>query len=99
MDAPSTGWVTVLAGLLARGSLPLVRPSQLPSGRRWTIDSPLTVAGAAADFRENCGLRVPSFVSGANRRTSTLKCSLDACVESRRRQGPNNRGHVFGRRG
>jgi len=22
MDAPSTGWVTVLAGLLARGSLP-----------------------------------------------------------------------------
>src|SRR5262245_7986115 len=34
MDAPSTGWVTVLAGLLARGSPPfLVRPSQFPSGR------------------------------------------------------------------
>src|SRR5215510_11577003 len=29
MDAPSTGWVTVLAGLLARGSLP--RWSGLPS--------------------------------------------------------------------
>jgi len=29
MDAPSTGWVTVLAGLLARGSLPLW--SSLPS--------------------------------------------------------------------
>jgi len=35
MDAPSTGWVTVLAGLLARGSLlRCVRPSQLPSGLR-----------------------------------------------------------------
>jgi len=34
MDAPSTGWVTVLAGLLARGSSALVvRPSQFPSGR------------------------------------------------------------------
>ena len=31
--APPTGWVTVLAGLLARGSLSCVRPSQFPSGR------------------------------------------------------------------
>jgi hypothetical protein len=33
VDAPPTGWVTVLAGLLACGSSPLVRPSQFPSGR------------------------------------------------------------------
>jgi len=34
MDAPSTGWVTALAGLLARGSLPsCVKPSRFPSGR------------------------------------------------------------------
>jgi len=30
MDAPSTGWVTALAGLLARGSSPL-EVSGLPS--------------------------------------------------------------------
>src|SRR4051812_21115520 len=30
--APPTGWVTVLAGLLARGSAPEVQPSQFPSG-------------------------------------------------------------------
>jgi len=35
MDAPSTGWVTALAGLLARGSLPsCAQPSRFPSGRR-----------------------------------------------------------------
>jgi len=34
MDLPSTGWVTALAGFLARGSLlSCVRPSQFPSGR------------------------------------------------------------------
>ena len=33
MDSPSTGWVTVLAGLLARGSSPsCARPSRFPSG-------------------------------------------------------------------
>ena len=32
--SPSTGWVTVLAGLLARGSLSCVRPSRFPSGLR-----------------------------------------------------------------
>ncbi len=45
--APPTGWVTVLAGLLARGSLP-VRPAFPVS--QWltrTTGSPLTVAGAA----------------------------------------------------
>jgi len=50
MDSPSTGWVTVLAGLLARGSLlSCAQPSRFPSGR---VDagSPLTVAGAATDF-------------------------------------------------
>ena len=30
--APPTGWVTVLAGLLARGSSSCVRPSRFPSG-------------------------------------------------------------------
>jgi len=33
VDAPPTGWVTALAGLLARGSWAFVRPSQFPSGR------------------------------------------------------------------
>jgi len=50
MDSPSTGWVTALAGLLARGSsLSCARPSRFPSGY---VDagSPLTVAGAATDF-------------------------------------------------
>jgi len=52
MDSPSTGWVTALAGLLARGSLPsCVRPSRFPSGRM-DAGSPLTVAGAATDVCE-----------------------------------------------
>src|SRR5450631_110486 len=52
MDAPSTGWVTALAGLLARGSLlSCVRPSRFPSGHA-DAGSPLTVAGAATDFCE-----------------------------------------------
>ena len=74
MDAPSTGWVTVLAGLLARGSLPsCVRPSQLPSGRL-DASSPLTVAGAATDFCKASSFRVPSFVPGLlTRGTSTVK--------------------------
>jgi len=47
MDLPSTGWVTALAGLLARGSMPsCVQPSRFPSGRM-DAGSPLTVAGAA----------------------------------------------------
>src|SRR5450631_980117 len=50
MDAPSTGWVTALAGLLARGSLlSCVRPSRFPSGHA-DAGSPLTVAGAATVF-------------------------------------------------
>src|SRR5580704_12898039 len=49
MDLPSTGWVTALAGFLARGSLlSCVRPSQFPSGRM-DAGSPLTVAGAATN--------------------------------------------------
>jgi len=50
MDAPSTGWVTALAGLLARGSSPsCARPSRFPSGHT-DAGSPLSVAGAATDF-------------------------------------------------
>ena len=69
---PTTGWVTALAGLLARGSLP-GRPAFPVS--QWltrTTGSPLTVAGAATD--SNCNLqpnRVPSCLPGANRGTST----------------------------
>ena len=92
MDAPSTGWVTALAGLLARGSSPsCVRPSRFPSGH---VDagSPLTVAGAATDFRkfatcERADFRVPSFVPGFTRGTSTLKCSLEAAGQVKRRAG------------
>jgi hypothetical protein len=52
MDAPSTGWVTALAGLLARGSSPsCARPSRFPSGHM-DAGSPLTVAGAATDFHQ-----------------------------------------------
>src|SRR5471032_3060671 len=51
MDLPSTGWVTALAGFLARGSLlSCVQPSQFPSGRA-DAGSPLTVAGAATNRR------------------------------------------------
>jgi len=32
MVLPPTGWVTALAGLLARGSVPAIQPSQFPSG-------------------------------------------------------------------
>ena len=59
MDAPSTGWVTALAGLLARGSLPsCVRPSRFPSGHT-DAGSPLTVAGAATDFCEQADAVFP----------------------------------------
>src|SRR6185312_16166683 len=73
------------------------RPSQLPSGRFLTSDSALTVAGAAADFRFICGLRVPSFVSGFGRRTSTMKCSLGVAMESRRRNQRENCALNFSR--
>ena len=63
MDLPSTGWVTVLAGLLARGPLPrCFRPSQFPSGR---IDAgpPLPVAGAAPALTDSAlrARRVPAL--------------------------------------
>src|ERR1019366_9305162 len=52
MDSPSTGWVTALAGLLARGSLlSWERLSRFHSGRA-NEGSRLTVAGAAMDFCE-----------------------------------------------
>src|SRR3954464_15887295 len=45
--APPTGWVTVLAGLLARGSAPERPAFPVSQWLSWTTDSPLTVAGAA----------------------------------------------------
>ena len=45
--APPTGWVTVLAGLLAHGSVPERPAFPVSQWLRWTTDSPLTVAGAA----------------------------------------------------
>ena len=53
---PASGWVTAAAGLLARGSMPCVLPSQFPSGFS-DAGSPLTVAGAAAELAP----RVASF--------------------------------------
>jgi hypothetical protein len=55
LDAPSTGWVTALAGLLARGSLPFVQPSRISdfAETQWLYadeGSPLTVAGAATEY-------------------------------------------------
>ena len=55
VDAPPTGWVTALAGLLARGSLPCIRPSRFAGFPvlQWSSadeGSPLTVAGAATDY-------------------------------------------------
>jgi hypothetical protein len=71
MDAPSTGWVTALAGLLARGSLPsCVQPSQFPSGRR-TRARRLQLRGQPR-IAATRGIRVPSFVPGATRGTSTF---------------------------
>ena len=43
--SPPTGWVTVLAGLLARGSVRVVRPSQFPSGQTWTNARRLQLRG------------------------------------------------------
>ena len=76
MDAPSTGWVTALAGLLARGSLlSCVRPSQLPSGlNRREL--------AAHSYGGSHGLlqmvQIPRSLFRPRvlpRGTSTLKCS------------------------
>jgi hypothetical protein len=67
MDAPSTGWVTVLAGLLARGSSPLVA-SGLPgfpvavNGRGLAAHS----CGGSHGLPRS-GARVPSFVLGVPR--------------------------------
>ena len=87
MDLPSTGWVTALAGFLARGSLPsCVRPSQFPSGRM-DAGSPLTVAGAATDRREfkNFEPAVSVFPLSSSERPeepARLKFSLERRDES-----------------
>ena len=82
MDAPSTGWVTVPAGLLARGSLP--RWSGLPSFPVAVLDLRLAAhsCGGSHGRRQNSkarilSVRVPSFVPGITRGTSTVKCSLE----------------------
>src|SRR5262245_66687468 len=82
MDTPSTGWVTALAGLLARGSLP--RWSGLPSFPVAVLDlrlSAYSCGGSHGFFKirmpEFLSARVPSFVPGITRGTSTLKCSLE----------------------
>src|SRR5262245_8027090 len=86
MDAPSTGWVTALAGLLARGSQP--RWSGLPSFPVAVLDLRLAAYSCGGShgflqirlFKLNGRIqrvRVPSFVPGITRGTSTLKCSLE----------------------
>src|SRR5476651_1369350 len=87
MDLPSTGWVTALAGFLARGSLlSCVRPSQFTSGR---VDagSPLTVAGAATN---RCAFNKSEYavlvfpLSSPERpgEPARVKCSLYCAHES-----------------
>src|SRR5471030_1910308 len=87
MDLPSTGWVTALAGFLARGSLlSCVRPSQFPSGRM-DAGSPLTVAGAATNRRTfkatECAVPVfPLSSPGLTGEPARLKFSLYYTRES-----------------
>jgi len=77
MDAPSTGWVTVLAGLLARGSPPIW--SGLPSCPVAVLDLRLAAhscGGSHGNLRiRNAripSVRVPSFVPGITRGTNTI---------------------------
>jgi len=77
MDAPSTGWVTVLAGLLARGSPPFW--SGLPSFPVAVLDLRLAAhscGGSHGLLRIRSArirsVRVPSFVPGLTRGTSTI---------------------------
>jgi len=84
MDLPSTGWVTALAGLLARGSMPsCVRPSQAPEGPQWPYGRGLAAYSCGGSHgltpirnetnqTERAKSRVPSFVPGATRETSTI---------------------------
>jgi hypothetical protein len=99
MDAPSTGWVTALAGLLARGSLPC--RSGLPSFPVAVLDLRLAAhsCGGSHGFLENsnariCRVRVPSFVPGITRGTSTVKCSLEHAGKSSHAPGALPHGPV-----
>ena len=87
MDTPSTGWVTVLAGLLARGSLPC--RSGLPSFPVAVSDLRLAAhsCGGSHGFLQ---IRILEFVEsvfplsspGSPRGTSTVKCSLERVGKS-----------------
>ena len=64
MDLPSTGWVTVLAGLLARGSLlcvPAFPVSQWPSSERSLA---AYSCGGSHGLLQLATARVPSFLPG-----------------------------------
>ena len=75
MDAPSTGWVTALAGLLARGSsLSCVRPSRLPSGRKGRELSAHSCGGSHGFELAPCSLFRPRSPGEPARR----KCGVEA---------------------
>ena len=85
--SPPTGWVTALAGLLAHGSSHTVRPSRFPSGH--FLDGMLTAysCGGSHGFDPPVGhIRVPSCLSGANRRTSADSMIHARLPESRSRR-------------
>jgi len=98
--APPTGWVTVLAGLLACGSSPLVRPSQFPSGRCGRMALRSQLRGQPRLRRDDVyrwrlctddkaePARVPSCLPGATRGTST-RTAFRAGLEGSRFRGAN----------
>ena len=90
MDAPSTGWVTALAGLLARGSTPsCVKPSRFPSGFRRGLS-----AHSCGGSHGLLQIRIDEFVVSvfplsspeSPREPAPLKCSLEVPAKSRHRR-------------
>jgi len=75
MVLPPTGWVTALAGLLARGSGPEVQPSQFPSGWRGQQARRLQLRGQPRPQSTDRS-RVPSCLPGSHRGTSTAASIL-----------------------
>src|SRR4029079_14690375 len=98
MDAPSTGWVTALAGLLGRGPFCLVG---LPSCPVAVFDERLAAHSCGGSRGFPLCLRAPRslFRLRCNRRTSTLKCSLGIAMESRRPKYPEIAHSLFRERG